>query len=266
VKGNHFFINLLTRCSIYIGSGFVSQFETVLTPLHNADLEVEKLGDKVADHAKSGFVKETWPREKGMPEKYGDVDIATLIASIWTGQATDAFFEVNDHSVMISVTKLVSIFSTNIFPVQTRDDDRWVPGLLLGRFANDTWNGYNTRGPGQPWVLATALLAQYYYSTGGSMFLAKQKPIPQSSLDEIHKQISQAGFLQSPRHMNHQLRALAMKQIGDDCLQRLRFHIGNMVPDMIHADSGQPWGQAYHTMSMAFLLSAWNARSQIPPE
>ena len=64
--------------------------------------------------------------------------------------------------------------------------------------------------------------------------------------------------------MNFFFQVFALKQEGDEILQRLRFHVGLKMPQMVNAYSGGAWGLRKYTLSYAFLLSAWNARGNIP--
>jgi pectin methylesterase-like acyl-CoA thioesterase len=43
-----------------------------------------------------------------------------------------------------------------------------VPGLLVGRYLNDVYNGGNPQQPpqGNPWVLCSAALGEFYYRAG----------------------------------------------------------------------------------------------------
>merc|ERR1712062_161232 len=105
---------------------------------------VDILGNDVSAHAKEGYVRETNPPVDNGPDKGADgVDISTLIASLFTVQATDAFFEVSQPEVQRTVNFLVEIYSSNIWEIQDQDRLHMVPGILAGRFQNDNWNGYN---------------------------------------------------------------------------------------------------------------------------
>jgi len=43
-----------------------------------------------------------------------------------------------------------------------------VPGLLVGRYLHDVYNGGNPQQPsdGNPWILCTAALAEFFYRAG----------------------------------------------------------------------------------------------------
>jgi hypothetical protein len=43
-----------------------------------------------------------------------------------------------------------------------------VPGLLVGRYLNDVYNGGNPQQPpkGNPWILCSAALAEFFYRAG----------------------------------------------------------------------------------------------------
>jgi glucoamylase len=50
-----------------------------------------------------------------------------------------------------------------VYAVNGADDARGVPGFLVGRYPNDTYDGYETGSVGNPWILATNAMGELYY-------------------------------------------------------------------------------------------------------
>jgi hypothetical protein len=82
------------------------------------------------------------------------------------GHLNDGFLDPGTEEVQSSVSVLISSFqSYSPFTINPTDDAAGIPGLLVGRYLNDVYNGGNSSQPGggNPWILCTASLAEIFY-------------------------------------------------------------------------------------------------------
>lgn len=73
------------------------------------------------------------------------------------GNTEDGFLAPSDPKAQSSVAVLIDAFSNGYYKINDIDDAAGVPGLLVGRYPQDTY--YN----GCPWILATNALGEIYY-------------------------------------------------------------------------------------------------------
>lgn len=78
----------------------------------------------------------------------------------------DGFLDPGTDKVQSSVSVLINSFKSYApFTINPADDAKNIPGLLVGRYLNDVYNGGNSSQPGggNPWILCTCSLAEIFY-------------------------------------------------------------------------------------------------------
>lgn len=73
------------------------------------------------------------------------------------GNTFDGFLSLSDPRSQSSVSALLQAFSNGYYHINDVDDAAGVPGLLVGRYPQDTYMN------GCPWILTTNALAEVYY-------------------------------------------------------------------------------------------------------
>lgn len=78
----------------------------------------------------------------------------------------DGYLDPGSQKVQSSVSVLIDSFKNYApFTINPKDDSAGIPGILVGRYLNDQYNGGNSSQPGggNPWILCTASLAEIFY-------------------------------------------------------------------------------------------------------
>ena len=113
--------------------------------------EIEASINKHWDAA-SGVIQETLPPHPG-PQKFQELDCAVVLGAL-EGDMGDGYFGANDQRVLSSAAKLRTAFN-GVYAINDLDSQRGLGGFLIGRYPNDTYDGYETSGKGNPWFLCT---------------------------------------------------------------------------------------------------------------
>jgi len=79
------------------------------------------------------------------------------------GDAGDGFLSASSERAQSSAAALWDYFIGDVYPINKQDDQENIPGLLVGRYPNDHYDGYSVGGSGNPWILCTFSLAEMYY-------------------------------------------------------------------------------------------------------
>jgi glucoamylase len=86
----------------------------------------------------------------------------------------DGYLDPSSQEAQSSIGVLVDSFAnySATFTINAKDDAAGLPGLLVGRYLNDNYNGGNSSQPGggNPWILTTASLGEFFY-TGAAQAL-----------------------------------------------------------------------------------------------
>lgn len=103
-----------------------------------------------------GYIVATLDRDGGIDYKSG-LD-SCIILAVLHGDAGDGFFSAADSRVKATIEKLEAAFN-HIYPI----NHKGLPGVAVGRYPEDRYDGVQTGAEGSPWVLITAAYAEYYY-------------------------------------------------------------------------------------------------------
>ncbi|EME30177.1 Glucoamylase [Galdieria sulphuraria] len=87
------------------------------------------------------------------------LDTSTILAIIHGYNHDDVFAPTNEY--VIGTANMLRLVFQDIYPVNMRKEQS--EGTLFGRFPDDIYDGYTSDVPGNPWILCTLGMAQYYY-------------------------------------------------------------------------------------------------------
>jgi glucoamylase len=160
VKGQHFYTRLVQRKALLdgaeladlLGDHLASDFYRAQVPL--LDVEIEKHWDK-----EKGYIVATLDGEGSVYEKKkSNLDIAIILAVLHTDSD---FYSPTHEKVLATAMSLIKSFDAAYEINRNRfDGDQKLMAAALGRYVEDTYNGYHTDGEGNPWILATNAMAE----------------------------------------------------------------------------------------------------------
>ncbi|OMH79861.1 Glucoamylase, intracellular sporulation-specific [Zancudomyces culisetae] len=186
VCGTHFYNVLVTSKAFEMAS------QLYLDVLNNRikSKKYHILRDKLLKIASNNFwnnssslIMSTIDYKKGIYKSHDFLDTQTILAWIHTFNS-DSFF-VKDAGLLsktlTTLVKLLAIYK-DLYPINY--SDRNAPGVAVGRYPGDKYNGYNSHSLGNPWPLLTCSIAEFYYKLVISSIHAR-KLVVDPSLSEF---------------------------------------------------------------------------------
>lgn len=286
IKSQVFFAKYSARKGLLVGAQLADHFkDSSLAASYRATAsDIEK--DILATH---------WSSDKGLimeiPNQR-ELDSAVHLGFLY-GYAGDDFLSFTSKEVLSSVAALVSAFSNGYFKINDIDDQKSIPGLLVGRYLHDTYNGGNSSQPGlgNPWILCSASLAETYYRSAQAhrmqasitmneynqaffkQVLQLSKPLHTSGaiqvqLSAMQNFVGTLGATVTPVTDKAMFESIinAMALSGDAILLRIRHHVEAQAfhcTEQINKDMGAPQGAQDLTWSYGTVLAAMLARKEV---
>lgn len=195
------------------------------------------------------------------------VVIATLGGYAIEGNAhQESLYPVDQEHVIATVAELEDVFA-GLYPIN--DPGRDIPGIAIGRYPEDDYNGHRKGALGNPWPSITLAFAMYHHKladryrkgrpihlTAASLPFFERLRIPRARLRE--GDTIQRG---DPRF---EAIAEAIERKGDAFLERVRYHANpdGSMSEEINRFTGFQQGARDLSMSYAAFLLAAGMRAQ----
>lgn len=146
------------------------------------------------------------------------------------------------------------------YKVNQTDNQNNVPGVLYGRYMNDSYAG------GNPWQLLSAALAEFFYLSAQTHFEngAQQGLLTKINVEE-HKEVLSLLNLES-NDVSHSELAQSLLNAGDSVMSRIWKYVKNddgRVDEQIDRNNGAQKSAKGLTWSWANVLHALHLRKQI---
>ena len=157
VKGLHFATAMAQRKALLMGAKLAKR----LGDLNAIQFYTEKA--KLVEN----LIQKFWSKEKGhilaTLKQTGGVskshlDISTVLG-VLHGNTNDGFYSLLDSKVLKTITKIEASFK-RLYPINQNNNLNLA--TAIGRYPEDTYNGYNTNGTGHAWFLATFSMAEFH--------------------------------------------------------------------------------------------------------
>lgn len=195
-----------------------------------------------AAHWNGAFVFESNSRPK---------DSAVIVAFNDGFCPKNPMFSPVSSEVASTVKTLTDLFCQS-YPINKKDYQSQIGGVLYGRYQGDHYAG------GNPWILLTAALGQLYYN--GAKMLLEEDMMPSANAFQIWSELFglQPDLQLSPLEL-----AEVFASAGDGVLERIRYHVsadGFHLAEQFDKDSGTQLSAKDLTWSYAETLMAMKAR------
>jgi glucoamylase len=160
VQGSHFFTLMVQRKALLLGAALA-------TTLHDPGAaffyrsEALKMTAEIEKFWKpeSGYIIATRYFNGISPRRESRLDSAVLLGSI-LGDAGDGFMAPYDDRVLATLQRLRETFRS-LYQINRNQ----TLGDALGRYPEDTYDGYRTDSTGNAWFISTQTGAEIYYRT-----------------------------------------------------------------------------------------------------
>lgn len=266
VRGDHFYTRIVQLASLREGAALAD----LMNDGAAADFyrrQAREIGVELARHwdKRRGVILPTLYAEGDIRYK-GDLDTAVILGVLHAELEGD--FSVRDDRVLATATKLEEAF-TREYAVNEPQRFKDV-GTAIGRYPNDRYSGRSDHHLGNPWVLTTAALAEFYFELATSLKSSKQLYVTAKS-EKFWRRLMGARLMGRPvkaglvvKQGSEEMRELseALIQKGDLFLRRVRLHSNpdGSLSEQIDRQSGYMVSARDLTWSYASLITAYKAR------
>jgi glucoamylase len=196
----------------------------------------------------------TLDRDEGLDYKYSELD-SSVVLGVLHGHTAEGIINLSDDRVLATVKALEDVFY-KIYPINQNGE----PGIAIGRYPEDRYDGYSSGGTGNPWFIGTSAFAEFYYRLARE--LEKRSEIKINSTNRSffwdlkafkeHHPVYKKGSAQ----FNEMVKLARVK--GDTFLTRVKYHVDGTgsMSEQINRESGFMQGARDLTWSYAAFLSA----------
>jgi len=264
VKGHNFFTRLMQRRALLDGALLATDLGDIGAAAWYRQ-QAEKIGNALNWHWDSnrGIFLSTLNRVGGIGYKSG-LDASVILGLIYSERTNDDFGMLDDR-FMSNANKIIEKFSSN-YSINRATRDL---GPAIGRYAEDTYDGYSTGRTGNPWFLITSGFANYHYKLASAIKEKGAIKITYTNQNFFRTVPGLKGKLQvgqvfkkGNRHFSNILNTLIQK--GDSFLKRVRLHAGSdgSMSEQMNRESGVMQGAKNLTWSHSSYLHAIISRNQ----
>mmetsp|Transcript_12667 Transcript_12667/g.20285 ORF Transcript_12667/g.20285 Transcript_12667/m.20285 type:complete len:472 (-) Transcript_12667:170-1585(-) len=272
VNGDHFFTKMVQRKALAMGARLATALGDDGAATYYKQ-QVSAIEGPIKAHwdSQNGVIKATMAPHPG-PQKYMELDSAIHLGVLY-GYDDDGFYAPNDPQVLSSVAKLKEVMYTDgMYPINAADDNKGIKGFLVGRYPNDTWDGYESGSVGNPWILCTQALAELQYRAATEIMHEQEHKgldhiLVANETEQFFRGIllprGYNGKVDAGRKVHAASTALALVEDADALLARVKFHIKGKnfrMYEQLNLDTGFEQGANDLTWSYGTLFGALAAR------
>jgi glucoamylase len=201
VKGDHFYTHMVQRAALVEGSKLAADYGDhgaaafYAAQANNLELYILNYWDH-----KQRFFRATMNNVGGVDYKYSNVD-AAVVLGLLHGHTNDGFLKFNDPRVVSTVSYIENAFR-HIYSINQNGR----PGVAIGRYPEDRYDGITTHTIGNPWFITTFAMAEYYYRAGrkdkGDEFMDRGLSHRNQDDSSMSEQINRyTGHMQGATHL-----------------------------------------------------------------
>lgn len=263
IKGDHFYNRLVSRRALMMGADLADQLND-----RSAAKFYREQADRVRNDlyrffdANRSYLVATLNRTDGADYKDSQID-SVVILGILHGMQADGLFSPSDERVMATAEQIIRTFR-ELYTINKRSN---APGIGIGRYPEDRYDGMGISTVGNPWFLATHAMAEYFYRLASDIRnkgklrvtplnfpLLKALKLPSSVSLSIGKTLK-ASDLTS-----------ALRSRGDEFMMRAFTHMNQetgQMSEQFNRYSGYMQGAHDLTWSYASFLTSYWARQEM---
>lgn len=270
VNGNHFYTLMTQRRALYYGAYIANAMkDTGASQYYQSELQ--KINSRLENfwYPSQGYVLATLFGANTSATKSlirarnkSQLDIAVLLATLHA-EIPQASFNVADPRIFSTYLTLKNAFSA-IYSINKESQ----LNTSLGRYPEDTYDGYTTTGRGNPWVLSTAGAAEYLYRLALNYMDKKKIQIDFANSKYYSQVLSQqlnqgqtitAGQVEFKKIISHLISE------GDLYLMRVIYHANpdGSLSEQFNRENGYMQGAPNLTWSHASFITAKLKRDQV---
>jgi glucoamylase len=224
VHGDHFHTRMVERRALLEGASLAALLgDTGAADWYHKQAKLIETDLLAHWDAQKGIIVETIHRDGGADYKSSGLD-AGVILGVLEGDTGDGFLSASDSRVLATARAIQKAFQS-AYPINKGA----APGIAIGRYPEDRYDGYSSSGLGNAWFVNTNAFAELYYRAAAQM-----------------------------RVRGDVARAERFKEEGDSFLSRTRYHTdaAGHYSEQMNRVTGMMQGATDLTWSYASVLTA----------
>lgn len=259
VKGHHFHTRMVQYRSLREGAELA---EALGDPKagHWYLAQALEMETEIERHWNSNkrILVSTLDRDDGLDYKFSELDSAVVLG-VLHGYTPEGVFTFSSDRVLATVKALEDVFY-RLYPINRNGQ----PGIAIGRYPEDRYDGYSSGGTGNPWFINTTAFAEFYFRLAQELEMK-----PEIKINSINRNFYQELTPRREKHTAYKkgspeyLQTIkAIRRKGDAFLERVKYHIdgSGSMSEQINRESGYMQGARDLTWSYAAFLSALRYR------
>jgi glucoamylase len=167
-KAQHFYTRLAQRRSLLSGAQLAERLGDTGAAVFYRKVAKE-METEIDKHwsAERGYIIASLDRSEGIDYKHSQIDVAVVLAALHSYDPNDTYFSPFDPRIKATVEKIEEAFG-GLYEINKNTVDHYGEKMsaAIGRYPEDTYDGYGSGRRANPWFLATLSLAEYYFMTG----------------------------------------------------------------------------------------------------
>ncbi|MBL7555065.1 MAG: glycoside hydrolase family 15 protein [Bdellovibrionaceae bacterium] len=254
VYGMHFYTLLAQRKSLLFGASVANAFKDQGAAQFYTT-QAKQIGSTLESFWSQGrgYIEATKFVQRGRNKS--QLDSAVLLGALHS-EIEDAHFSVADPRVLASFLRMKSAFAS-IYTINKNT----AYGTAIGRYPEDTYDGYNTNSRGNPWVLSTAAGAEYLYRLMMNHLKKKQIQINDFNRNyyaDLSGSQLKTGQVLTPMDRSYSLVIKGLFEEADSYLTRVLFHrnADGSLSEQMNRENGYMQGAPNLTWSHASIITA----------
>jgi glucoamylase len=257
VRGNHFFNRMVQRKALLDGAELADKLADDKAAKWYR-YEARALEGEITKHWDSNrkVLLETLGRTAGIDYKSG-LDSAVILG-ILMGDTHDQFLPVFDDRALATSLALKDAFQ-KLYPINQKG-----PGIAIGRYPEDEYDGVHTGSAGNPWVLTTAALGEFHYRVAKGLTAQGELKLTDINVNFFRSTLpSEAANLTPGKSLRagqplFKKMVTALRNTGDSFLKRIQFHknADGSLSEQINRYTGFMQGAPKLTWSSASVITA----------
>lgn len=257
ISGHHIYTRMVQRRALVEGASLATRLGDVAAAGWYLK-QARELEGEILKHWDSGrglFVP-TLNRNAGVDYKHSGIDASVLLGPLH-GATEDGFLPVTDDRMLATFAKVKRAFR-DLYPINKNG----TPGVAIGRYPEDRYDGYGTAGQGNPWILLTLGFGEFLFRAA-NQFEAKGKIAISATNEGFFRDLGvRAAVGETLSGVELKAVLAKLRASGDAYLARVRYHGSHegRFAEQINRHTGYQQGAEDLTWSNAAFLTALRHR------
>ncbi len=268
INGKHFYTRMVQRKALIegaaladiLGDGFAANWYRT---------QANALAMEIGRHwnSEGRFILATLDRVGGLDSKSSNLDTSVILALLH-GDVGNGFFAARNDYALATVVRLMDAF-TELYAINRELNTKQSLGPGMGRYPEDRYEGSGPNDGGNPWVLLTFGVAEYFYRVAADLKRTERVNIDALNFAFLSRVAPGLQLRLGDRIMSDeprfQILLNGIKESGDSFLRRVQKHTAGSLhlSEQFNRRTGKMQSAQDLTWNYAAFVTVMAARNEI---